>query len=364
MWRDNDSTSLPVCPRVLVVGAGIIGMSTAWTLLDAGYNVTVVAKDFAGRGVTSHRLTSQIAGALWEYPPAVCGHHALDQLALDRPQRWSMVSYHVFRQMAADPPVSRDYGVRMRMASFFFKEPVRSDEFQLQKMRNIASSGVHGFRHSASLIREAGIVAGEYKDAYELNSPVIDTDQALISITELVERKGAVFEKNIELEGSLLDLEGSLLQKYNAENIYPLRGAVLRLLNDGKEFRTLDRCYVVSASGADDDETSEFIFIIPRNNNIVYVGGCSQPNVVEPMQANDPLVTNISNRARHFMPSLKTYHRDPAMPVAYGGVRLEREKGTRIIHCYGHGGSGWSLSFGCALDVKSLVDDTIADIGK
>ncbi|KAH7089331.1 hypothetical protein BKA62DRAFT_777047 [Auriculariales sp. MPI-PUGE-AT-0066] len=60
----------PHAPRVLVVGAGVIGMSTAWTLLDAGYNVTVVAKHFASRDVATPRLTSQIAGALWEYPAA------------------------------------------------------------------------------------------------------------------------------------------------------------------------------------------------------------------------------------------------------------------------------------------------------
>ncbi|KAH7094142.1 hypothetical protein BKA62DRAFT_43603 [Auriculariales sp. MPI-PUGE-AT-0066] len=299
--------------------------------------------------------------------------------------------------MANDPPVSHDYGVRMRMTSFFFQQPVRSDEVQLQKMRSIASSGVHGFRQSIGLIREAGIVAGEYKDAYELNCPVIDSDQALIAITELVERKGAIFEKNVELEGSLLSLESELLQKYNAqvmvnatglgsktlahsdggnseaENMYPLRGAVLRLLNDGKEFRALDRCYIVSDSGPEDYEgdTCEFIFIIPRNDNIVYVGGCSEPNVVESVQANNPLAKVISDRARHFMPSLNTHHRDPVMPVAYGfrparkgDVRLEREKGTRIVHCYGHGGSGWSLSFGCALDVKVLVDDVLAELGQ
>jgi hypothetical protein len=51
-------------------------------------------------------------------------------------------------------------------------------------------------------------------------------------------------------------------------------------------------------------------------------------------------------------------------PARKGGVRLERESdSSRIIHCYGHGGSGWSLSFGCALEVKSLVEDTIDEMG-
>jgi hypothetical protein len=49
-------------PHVLIVGAGVIGLTTAWTLLDHGYKVTVLAENFATRD--GKRLTSQIAGAL------------------------------------------------------------------------------------------------------------------------------------------------------------------------------------------------------------------------------------------------------------------------------------------------------------
>ncbi|MEO8713061.1 MAG: FAD-dependent oxidoreductase, partial [Parafilimonas sp.] len=36
-------------------------------------------------------------------------------------------------------------------------------------------------------------------------------------------------------------------------------------------------------------------------------------------------------------------------------VRLEHEAGTNIIHNYGHGGSGFTLAFGCAEEVASIV---------
>jgi D-amino-acid oxidase len=58
-------------PHVLVIGAGIIGMSVAWTLLDSGFNVTVLAEQYA-TVFGDKRLTSQIAGALYVssfYPP-------------------------------------------------------------------------------------------------------------------------------------------------------------------------------------------------------------------------------------------------------------------------------------------------------
>ena len=39
----------------------------------------------------------------------------------------------------------------------------------------------------------------------------------------------------------------------------------------------------------------------------------------------------------------------PARPA----VRLERDGG--VVHCYGHGGAGVTLSWGCAEDVVALI---------
>src|SRR2546423_217518 len=36
-----------------------------------------------------------------------------------------------------------------------------------------------------------------------------------------------------------------------------------------------------------------------------------------------------------------------------------RPRHSRIVHSYGQGGSGWSLSFGCAEDVANLVEDAL-----
>ena len=43
----------------------------------------------------------------------------------------------------------------------------------------------------------------------------------------------------------------------------------------------------------------------------------------------------------------------PARPT----VRLEEERRgtTRVVHCYGHGGAGVTLSWGCADEVAALV---------
>ena len=54
--------------KVLVIGAGVSGLTTSLCLLRRGFAVIVVAEKFAPY------ITSVVAGALWEWPPAVCGY--------------------------------------------------------------------------------------------------------------------------------------------------------------------------------------------------------------------------------------------------------------------------------------------------
>jgi D-amino-acid oxidase len=47
--------------RVLVIGGGVTGLTSAWTLLDAGFEVVVISDQWAP---ALPRITSRIAGAL------------------------------------------------------------------------------------------------------------------------------------------------------------------------------------------------------------------------------------------------------------------------------------------------------------
>lgn len=56
--------------HVIIIGGGVSGLMSAWMLLDKGYRVTILAKDWAWlKDFHGSRITSQIAGALWEMPP-------------------------------------------------------------------------------------------------------------------------------------------------------------------------------------------------------------------------------------------------------------------------------------------------------
>jgi D-amino-acid oxidase len=82
-------------------------------------------------------------------------------------------------------------------------------------------------------------------------------------------------------------------------------------------------------------------------------------------------------RCEAFLPDLKKARIDPGYPLAQGlrpfrttNVRVERElrksahdaRPSRIVHSYGQGGAGWSLSFGCAADVLALVNEALQDL--
>lgn len=60
--------------HILILGAGVSGLMVAWMLLDKGKRVTIFADDWAWtKDFKKSRMTSQIAGALWEFPPGGCG---------------------------------------------------------------------------------------------------------------------------------------------------------------------------------------------------------------------------------------------------------------------------------------------------
>ncbi|MCJ1473670.1 hypothetical protein MMC13_002321 [Lambiella insularis] len=399
-WRDLTPFPSPLqtpttsSPRVLVVGAGVTGLITAWVLLDKGYHVTILAKDWASYG-SGKRLASQIAGALWEFPPAVCGQHT-DAISLQHSKRWCIVAYHIWDAIAASPELSQLSGVKMKPADFFFPVPIEEDMGEMSKMLEIVSSGMRGFHRGAEIIKDRGVDESYgVVDAYEHLAPIIDTDQSMKWLTDLVERKGArLFTRAIK--GDLLHQETDLRAAYQADIIinatglaglelagdqscYPIRGGLIRVINDGSDFPKLNHALTMA-----DHTSNEIVFIVPRNDNIMLLGGIVEPHKNElSLTLDSPIIKRMRARCEAFLPCLKSARLDPEYPLAQGlrpfrqhNVRVERElrpralnEGdedtalpSRIIHSYGQGGAGWSVSFGCAADVVMLVEEALLDL--
>jgi glycine/D-amino acid oxidase-like deaminating enzyme len=377
-------------PHVLVIGGGVIGLTTAWVLLDRGYFVTIVAKEWASYG-RQQRLTSQIAGALWEYPPAVCGQHT-DAISLHKSKKWCMVAYRVWSAIAADPALAAAAGVQMKHSTFFFPRPIEEDAAQLAKMHEIERSGVQGFRRDATLVQKLDINPSYGAvDAYEHISPIIDTDKAMQWLMTLVQRKGAVLITDT-IHGDLFEQEDELRLRFGADAIvnatglasaqtagddtcYPIRGALIRVVNDGKDFPKITRCMTISIDVT--NTANGIVYIVPRNDNTLLLGGIAQRHEWRlDLTPDSSIIKEMRRRCEEFLPMLKNARLDPDYPISQGlrpfrqrNVRVERElrrqkmrPHSRIIHSYGQGGAGWSLAFGCAEDVAALVEEALRDL--
>ena len=286
----------------------------------------------------------------------------------------------------------------MKSANFFFPEKIENHPKEMSKMLEIIFSGVRGFRRDSHIIQERG-VSSDFGavDAYEHLALIIDTDRAIEWLTQLVEQKGATMI-TATIEGDLFDLEDSLREEYKADAIvnatglagtelagdpccYPIRGGLLRVINNGKDFPKVEHALTISA---DANTPEEIVFIVPRNDNILLIGGIVEPNEGElSLTLESPIIKRMRERCEAFLPVLKNARLDDEYPLAQGlrpfrkrNLRVERElrvkegvvdgelreRHSRVIHSYGHGGAGWSLSFGCAGDVASLVEEALLDL--
>ena len=83
----------------------------------------------------------------------------------------------------------------------------------------------------------------------------------------------------------------------------------------------------------------------------------------------------MRERCNNFVPGLENaeYDMDPLVqglrPFRESNVRVERDQRTRkdgtpsrTVHSYGQGGSGFTLSFGCAGDVLDLVAALVSEL--
>jgi len=352
---------------VLVIGAGVIGLTTALCLRRAGYRVVVVAERFAPD------ITSVVAGALWEWPPAVCGHHR-DEASIQRSKSWCVSSYERFSRLAENERT----GVHLRPAVFYFRRPVEEDPVQLAKMHE-TSQHVRGFWHDPGLAARNGVnPAAGIRDAYTYLAPMIDTDAYMAWLTEQVLAAGCRIQR-ARVGGDLAQREQQLLHRYGVEAIvnctglgaveltgesmYPLRGALVYAHNDGQSMPRITRAHCLAF-----DESvggQNMVFIVPRGTDLLVLGGLVEPGEWDTDLTLDgyPPIRQMLARCQDFLPVLRNATLLPGRtvraglrPARAGGVRLEHQPGTRILHNVGHGGSGVTFSWGCAEETVALLE--------
>jgi D-amino-acid oxidase len=303
--------------NITVVGAGVIGLSTALALEERGHDVRVVAAGSDGA------TTSAVAGACWfpyrAGPPdrvaawAAETRHWLDELAADPSSGIaSITGYEITAEDGLDPPrpwwaahiaVTRDPApvtgapIAWRYASVAI-EPARFLPWLSRRLRR-------PIEH-----RPVTDLAGEPGDV-------------VVNCTGLAAR----------------DLAGD--------------PAVTALLGQVAitEVGGVDRSIAVT----DDRDPDALFYLIPRRDELV-LGGCSLAWPPGAPPAIDPEITRRILAQAHALglPVGEVKRVRAGLRPYRPEVRLERA--GRIIHNYGHGGAGYTLCRGCADSVVALLD--------
>ncbi|MFE5482697.1 NAD(P)/FAD-dependent oxidoreductase [Streptomyces sp. NPDC056527] len=313
--------------QMIVVGGGVIGLTTALTLAERGLRVRVWSRD------TAAGTTSAVAGALWwPYriePEAETGAWALDSLRM-------------YEKLADDPGRT---GVRL--------VPGVHADTVLGKLGDWARE-VSGLRQLA-----AGEVPGPYEVGLAARLPLIDMPVHLEWLRSRFEAAGGVVERRTvtgfaevaERGRVVVDCAGLGARELAPDaRLRPVRGQLVLVENPGiEEWFT-----------AADSASSETTYFFPQPGRLV-LGGTAQEG--DERLAPDPATAAaIVARCARVRPEIAGAralgHRVGLRPARSGGVRLAVERlpgGGRLVHNYGHGGAGVTVAWGCARRAADLA---------
>jgi len=309
--------------RVLVVGAGVIGLTCALRLLESGHEVAVVAREL------SPDTTSDTAAALW-YP-----YRAFPR---DRVLAWSARSYDVFRELAADERT----GVRLRRGTELLRQAGE---------RPWWAEAVADLQRLPADRTPIGYAGG-----WRFTAPVADMSHYLPWLAGRVAARGGSVTRGrldrlddgfsrADLVVDCAGLGAALLA--DDPSVTPVRGQVVYVRQVGLGEWLLDQ-----------GDPRQLTYVVPRAADVV-LGGTAEEGATGTKP--DPLVAAaILERCRALVPALRDAevvgHRVGLRPVRPAvRVEVEQHPAGPVVHCYGHGGAGVTLSWGCADEVVGLV---------
>jgi D-amino-acid oxidase len=294
--------------RAIVVGAGVVGLTTAVCLREAGVQADVVARELPPE------TTSAVAAALW-YPYRA--------LPAERVTAWSAATYEELARLAGVP----GSGVRMRVGTELLA-PGAPDPWW--------RAAVPDLRRTAEGLR--------------FTAPAVDMSVHLPWLASRLRALGGTLERRTV--GALDELDGDVVVNCAGlgarelaadDSLVAVRGQIVRVAAPGVEEWLLDQ-----------SDPARLVYVVPRERDVV-LGGTAEEGA-EDREPDPATGAAIHARCAALVPALRDA---PVVGVAVGlrparpSVRLEAE--DRVVHCYGHGGAGVTLAWGCAVEVAVLL---------
>jgi D-amino-acid oxidase len=308
---------------VAIIGAGVSGLTCGVLFAERGFRATIFAEQIGTQ------TTSGAAGALW-FP--------YDAEPADKVIPWALATYKVLVDLTEDP----SSGVSM----IELRQYCRTGEIQIPDWCNSLGGVATALRAVSS-----------FSDGFSLKVPLVDTTLYLDYLMSRFQKAGSEIKSEVHFE-KLEDADPKFDLVINCAGIgarelvrdvdlEPHRGQVAIV----PKIDNL-QCAIV----CDDDP---LMYAIPRKSDCVFGGTNDVSDDLNP----DPKTTNAivaeCSRVLEIEKPRVLRERVGLRPFRKSGVRLEKEKfsdSRTVIHNYGHGGSGFTLSWGCAENVFELGD--------
>ncbi len=324
--------------KIAVIGAGVIGLHSALSLIEEGYEVTIFTDQ------NPSMTTSMAAGAIWL--PLGCEPR-------DKTMRWAKDGLSTFGY--DDKGEIRDFpeaGIKWRNFSEFFDEVCSKPDWM-----ELLPPG----------IKPICAFPKSFGSIHSVKMPLIDTQKYLPYLLESFLKAGGQiinlhihkFDQPELLEFPIIINSTGIGAKELAsdEAVYPVKGQTV-VISQPVDKIAESILYV--------DKDNSVTLIIPHDDCIV-VGVTLVEHDHSPeydIYAEEKMLA----RARCFFPKLEESNvisrRVGFRPARMGGIRLEAVmlKSKVIIHSYGHLGGGITLAPGIAKEVKCIVKEVLIDL--
>ncbi|HJT81819.1 MAG TPA: FAD-dependent oxidoreductase [Chthoniobacterales bacterium] len=323
--------------RVAVVGAGVSGLTAGCLLAECGYDSTIVADEIG------LQTTSGAAGAIW-FP--------YDVEPFDAALKWALESYQTFEQLSQN----RNSGVSMIELRTFSRDgtitiPAWAAGLGATRITDTVST-THFVRQAEVQMTESPKI---FSSGFSLMVPLIDTSIYLDFLAARFRVAGGKLITNRRLK-QLKDIAPEFSVIVNCAGIgagtlvsdpdlEPHRGQVV----------IVPKLNLSEAIVCDD---APLMYAIPRTNDCLFGGTNEVSDDRTPAAATTAAILKECSRVLGITAPEVLAARVGLRPFRRSGIRLETERlGNRtVIHNYGHGGAGFTLSWGCAGQVLRLLE--------
>lgn len=305
--------------EAVVIGAGVSGLTTAVTLLESGFRVRVLADRLP------QETTSAAAGASWG--PYMAEHH--------QAMSWCTSTRTKLESLAKSPATG------VRVISGIEASPIHVEIPQWAKE-------LAGYRPC-----EPEDLPPEYVMGWWGDVPVVDMPVYLRYLTDLLADRGVGIEvehvSELDIAPLVINCTGARAGDLTGDvELVPTKGQLVVVRNPGIEHYFQDHL-----------EGEDLTYFIPHGDFVV-LGGCARKHDTSPGYNHED-ADAILGRCARIDPRLATAevieHRSGVRPNRHT-VRLERQTtalGNTVVHNYGHGGAGLTMSWGCAEHVLKLL---------